>query len=77
MNAMASQPSSPSGGAGHLWRQTLGLLRDRLERQGLEPNAAEELGEAVIIVCALRHQPMSLEQAMSLAWTEVMQQRPW
>lgn len=74
---MASPPLSSSAGAGHLWRQTLGPLRDRLERQGVHPNVAEELGEAVIIVCALRHHPHDLEQAMSIAWSEVMQQRPW
>lgn len=52
---------------GSIWRETVERLTARLEEEGLDRDRARELGEAAVIVCALRYHVRSLEHALHLA----------
>jgi hypothetical protein len=56
--------------AGIWWRNALPLVHERLAKLGIDEQRARELSESVIIVCALRYTPASLEDAVRLALGE-------
>lgn len=67
-----SAAATPSPGS--LWRAALGTLRSTLEQRGVAPLLAEELGETVIIVCALQHDPADLQDAVETVMHEASRQ---
>ena len=69
----ASDADQPTPGS--LWRAALRSLCETLERRGATPASAIELGETVILICALQHVPIDLDDAVRTALNEAHRQR--
>jgi hypothetical protein len=53
-----------------LWRPALDIVCRRLAEAGLAEEEAVERGEGALIVCVLRHEPRTLEDAIALLTRE-------
>jgi hypothetical protein len=60
-----SQPSSAPAGA--CWKKALPVLFDHLKATGSTEAEAVELGESLIIACALKYHPSNSDEAVRLA----------
>jgi hypothetical protein len=64
---MLSHSESSPAPAGTLWKEALPVLCQHLKASGMPDEEAIELGEALIIACALRYDPRNAGDALKLA----------